>query len=936
MKAHIYSVLVLLICLALVLPFAPVCSAAQDLQLANPRWPEGPAPVGEPAGPRQSPEGLWYVPEGSLTPAAASTSAPRATGGPDDFGYTWDDSVALNWIDATVGIHTGLSGERAYTGPVPIGFDFKYYENTYSELYITSSGFVSFDNQNLWVGQDQIPDPSLPNDVIAPYWSPLDANSGMSDGRIYYRNGGTAPNRWLAIEWHEVVESLEYDDTYTFEVILHENGDIVFQYLEMEYIGGYWCAAAGIEDSLGLDGLTTVQFCQQAPSFQAVRFYRPPSAARVKVRPLHQGTFTNAGETETFEVAVTNTGELGTDTYDLILSTSWPVSLYESDGITPLTDTDGDSDVDTGPVAEGATTSVMVKAETPGAAAVGDDNAALITIRSSLDTDQSRTASLRTAVPAPFAQVFRDDADGTMSLELVQPAGYVVRQATPDWTNAYDPSVAETASGFVHLWSQPNIEGNIYVREIEYALWDHVGRVTREAGKLTNHDGATIPTYDYQLAVAVAPNGRIGVAWLRALWDSSSSQQNYNIYLAVLDGAGTLIHGPTNVTNNGVWGHYTDYGVPQFYNPRIAATGDNRFVLAWTRYTNEAGGSVQDVSYAIRDTNGSEVVPVTTLTADWPGYDQGYRYPEVTRVGADRALLAWFQDGDDSIYYSVRDSAGTLIKAPTGLATGWSYSIDAVELSNGNILIAWSSSQPDAYRMSYAVLDAGYNLIAGPTVLNNDAALTGDSGVSVAADDEGHGIMTWMDNDYYYRPHLYYALVGPTGELLTDPMIFYASQAESPRVETNQNGYGNTSYSWMPPDDVDGDVAFASPLVGAPPGENVALGLGAANYGLTTATNFELVVTLDSELTYVGDNSGVTPNLVGNDVIWSLPDLAFFDSLDFRLIVQVSPGGVYGTCYPVTLTFTSDGPEEDPSNNTAAAEVMVAHRLFLPLVFRGF
>ena len=935
MKAHAYSILALLVCLALTVPFAPVHGATQNLQPENPRWSAGPVPGEEPAGPRQSPEGLWYMPEGALAPAAVSTSAPRATGGADDYGYTWDDSVALDWIDATAGIHTGLSGEQDYMGPVPIGFDFKYYENTYSELYITSSGYVSFDNQDLWDGQSDIPSPSSPNDVIAPHWAYQDANSGMSDGRIYYLSGGTAPNRWLAIEWHEVTETLDYSDTYTFEVILHENGDIVFQYLEMDYVGGYWCASAGIEDSLGLDGLTTVGFCQQAPSFQAVRFSRPDPEARVKVWPLHHGSFTHPGAVKTYEVTAVNTGELGADTYDLFTSPLWPVSLYEADGITPLTDTDADGNVDTGPVAEGATTTVVVKVETPGSVVVGDDATALVTVRSSLDTDKSKTTSLRTAVPAPFAQVFRDDADGAMSIELVQPAGQVIRQATTN-TSYTAMSVAETASGFAHFWTRHRSKGNLYVGEIEYALWDHVGRVNRAVGRLTNHDGAVINTNDYEPAVAVAPNGRIGVTWYRYLWNSAAGEGNYNIHFAVLDGAGNLVHGPTNLTNNDIWGHYTEYGWPQFYDARITATGDNHFVLVWNRDTREADGSVQDLCYAIRDTNGSEVVPVTALTADWPGYDQGFRYPALTRVGANRALLAWLQDSDDSIYYSVRDSAGNLIKAPTSLSTGWAWMIDAVELSSGHSLVAWTQTYGGDNQIFYAVLDTEYNSVAGPTVLLNEAAVEANAHASVTADDAGHGIVTWTGADYSYRPNLYYALVGSSGELLTEPMIFYRSQAESPYVETNYDGYGNTSYSWTPPADVDGAVAFGSPVVGAPPGQNAVLHLEASNYGLSMATGVELMATLDSALTYVGDNSGITPVVSGDDVTWSLPDMAFFDILEFQLTVQVPWDGVCATRHPVMLTFASDGPEWDATNNAASAEVVAMCQIYLPLVLKTY
>jgi hypothetical protein len=941
MKAQPFSVLVLLVCVALVLPFAPPPSAAREPPEVDRGEPQGPTLGALPPGARQSPEGLWYMPAGSSSPAGSLNIAPEATGGPDDFGYTWDDSETLGWIDATGGVATGLRGPGDYVGPIPIGFNFKYYENTYAELYITSSGFISFQDQGLWDAQSEIPYPSAPNDVIAPYWSPLDANSATSSGQIYYLGGGTVPNRWLAIEWHEVngaqPEEIGGDDVFTFEVVLHEDGDIVFQYLGMEITGGWWCQAAGIEDSTGVDGLTSLKYCYTPASYFAVRFRRPAPSARVRIRPLHQGAFTRAGEITTFEVPVRNTGELGTDTYDLSPTSAWLLSLYHEDGVTPLTDTDADGVVDTGPVVQAATATVVAKVETPGSAVLGDDNAAEITVRSSLDTATSRTTSLRTAVPAPFVQVFRDDADAAMSLELIQPVGQVARKASPDWTYGYYMSVAETAVGFAHLWTRGRSEGSVYVREIECTLWDHYGTVTRPASRLTDHSGATLSTYDYSPVVAVAPNGCIGVAWYRYLYDSGTAESNYNIYFAVLDAAGNKVYGPTNVTNNNVWGSYPDIGWPSFYHPRLAATGDNRFVLAWSQQTIEAAGTVDDIYYAIRDTAGAEVVPVTPLTADAPGYAEAYYYPGVTVVGADRALLTWMQTSDGDIYYSVRDSAGNLIHGPTTLspAVTWGYYPDAVELSNGHSLVAWHSYRGgDAYRINYAILDASYNPIAGPTILDNEAAVTGDGYVSVTADGEGHGILTWMD--YSSRVQLYYALVGPSGELLTEPLAFYRSQAASPNLETSYDGYGNTSYSWAAAAGVDGAVAFGSPLAGAPPGGNAILKVEAANYGGTAATGVELAATLDGALTYVGDDSGITPVVSGDGVIWSLPDLGFLDSLRFRLTVQVPGGAAYGARYPVTLAFSSDGPEGDPSNNTAMAEVLVARQVFLPLVLRGY
>ncbi len=538
MKARIFTMFNLVVCGALLLLMPGGAMPAAAVQGPEPPLPEKPLPG---SGPYQTPEGLWVMPEGARPPLEVTGVSPQATGGPDDFGYTWDDSVALNWIDATTGTDTGLSGSSSgeYTGPISMGFSFKFYENTYPSLYIAASGYLAFTDEGTWPWQPRIPSPAKPNNMVAPYATPLTLATSGPTNRVYYKSGGTAPNRYFVVEWYQVEEE---DELYTFEVILYENGDIVFQYQTMTYNDGYSCGAAGIEDSEGVDGLSYVDFCRQVPSNKAVRFYRPAPSVRVRVYPLYQGRFTHAGETVAFQVPIRNTGDLGSDTYDLSVSSPWSVGLYAADGVTPLTDTDADSTVDTGSVAQGGSATIVVKVTIPGTANVGDDNSAAITVRSSRDTSKSKTATLQTAIPAPFAQVYRDSADGAMSLYLVQPAAQAVKKATADGYYGNAMAVAEMPDGFAYFWERGRCldsSCNVYGLEIEYTLLDRYGQTVRGVSKLTSHTGATMYTCDEDPAVAVAPNGHLGVVWYRYLYNPSTSQFNYNIWFALLDAGAT-------------------------------------------------------------------------------------------------------------------------------------------------------------------------------------------------------------------------------------------------------------------------------------------------------------------------------------------------------------------------------------------------------------
>nr|MBC8478107.1 leucine-rich repeat domain-containing protein [bacterium] len=83
----------------------------------------------------------------------------RDSGGPDGFGHYWKDSNDENgpvysWDDiSTTGIPvtewTSIGGfpvmDEGYAGPIDVGFDFPFYDQTYSSLYLSTNGFIEFD-----------------------------------------------------------------------------------------------------------------------------------------------------------------------------------------------------------------------------------------------------------------------------------------------------------------------------------------------------------------------------------------------------------------------------------------------------------------------------------------------------------------------------------------------------------------------------------------------------------------------------------------------------------------------------------------------------------------------------------------------------------------------------------------------------------------------
>lgn len=120
---------------------------------------------------------------------------------------------------------------------------------------ITENGFVtgsapnfelSFINQNL-------PDPALPNNVIAPFWTDFEVG-GEPGGAVYYNIVFDGVDDWLVWEWHEVYLWGQPDGPrYSFSVwIKLESDEIYFNYLDIPVVPGF--VTVGIEDVAGVAG----------------------------------------------------------------------------------------------------------------------------------------------------------------------------------------------------------------------------------------------------------------------------------------------------------------------------------------------------------------------------------------------------------------------------------------------------------------------------------------------------------------------------------------------------------------------------------------------------------------------------------------------------------------------------------------------------------
>jgi len=154
--------------------------------------------------------------------------------------YTMIADNTYSWIDATSGLRCSMDGDDDAAQRFNLPFNFKFYNETFDYFYVCTNGFISFDYETeYW----SVPFPTDQFEfMIAPFWSDLFANNPCN---IYVRNV-TTPS-CVVIEWLNYYY-LNGPLVGTFEVILFESGDIVFNYDYLDYIPVYTCGL-----NLGLD-----------------------------------------------------------------------------------------------------------------------------------------------------------------------------------------------------------------------------------------------------------------------------------------------------------------------------------------------------------------------------------------------------------------------------------------------------------------------------------------------------------------------------------------------------------------------------------------------------------------------------------------------------------------------------------------------------------
>lgn len=288
---------------------------------------------------------ITYVAVCLLAALLPGGSALALTIGPDAFGYHATDEVIYEWEE--IAPAAGGSGTELNNGAwigdiddgyqaIPIGFNFFFYGNVRSNLYVTSNGFLLFDTTGgaIQYSNDPIPYGSPPDRFIAPFWDDLDIGENAGEARVCYRTLGSAPTRRLVVEYYRIPHVEDPTSRYTFAATLYEvSGSIKCQYSTMvndrtNYADG-GSATLGIEDGSGTNGVEwSFNASNTVSNGFAVLYYLPSDielTKRVTTPPPR------VGERAGFTVVLSNRGPWAvgaivvTDGVPSALSSPWVV-----------------------------------------------------------------------------------------------------------------------------------------------------------------------------------------------------------------------------------------------------------------------------------------------------------------------------------------------------------------------------------------------------------------------------------------------------------------------------------------------------------------------------------------------------------------------------------------------------------------------------------
>lgn len=172
------------------------------------------------------------------------------------------ESVAHQMYDATTSVQ--YNSDDAYSGIIPLPFSFKFYDNNYQNILVSSNGYITFNTTtpngfSEWSLNSTIPNPtfSTRNAIFGAYHDMYN-NNGI--GNYFVGTTGVAPFRKFVIVFKNVPQFSCSSLTSFTEIVLYETTNLIDVQVQSKPICTTWNyggnALLGILNNDGTKGLT--------------------------------------------------------------------------------------------------------------------------------------------------------------------------------------------------------------------------------------------------------------------------------------------------------------------------------------------------------------------------------------------------------------------------------------------------------------------------------------------------------------------------------------------------------------------------------------------------------------------------------------------------------------------------------------------------------
>ncbi|MER0442635.1 YCF48-related protein [Emticicia sp. W12TSBA100-4] len=166
-------------------------------------------------------------------------------------------------IKTTQSPDNGSEWDDVLFGAFPIGFNFQFFGNNFTEFRIGTNGFITFSNQGSGysgLGPYSIPNNTIPNNLIAFAWSDLVVDNQST---LEYITTGNAPNRKLVVNFFNVKfygSTTTPNERISVQIQLLETSNTIriVNIRNLPEEGKFM--TLGIEDSNGNYGVSSVDF----------------------------------------------------------------------------------------------------------------------------------------------------------------------------------------------------------------------------------------------------------------------------------------------------------------------------------------------------------------------------------------------------------------------------------------------------------------------------------------------------------------------------------------------------------------------------------------------------------------------------------------------------------------------------------------------------